>query len=171
MSTSIAVVRTATGRVVTFVRPDLPVGWQPPSGCHTVSADQLAAGWQYEVAEEPPPIEDTLAGVPVSGSPGAVTIGARVITSGDVQVPDPERGIVLRDELGHDWLLCIAGGSATVVQISSSPEVPHAVRTERIAAARTLVKGLVNANKAKGKSKLTTNERLDAIEAALGIKY
>lgn len=50
-----AIVRTATGRVVTVVRSDLPAGWSPPSGCHTVAEDALPSGWEYEPAEYPVP--------------------------------------------------------------------------------------------------------------------
>ena len=38
----------AAGQVVTFVRPDVPVGWTPPDGCTAVPDDQLPAGWEYE---------------------------------------------------------------------------------------------------------------------------
>lgn len=38
----------ASGRVVTFVRADVPVGWTPPEGCTAVPGDQLPEGWQYE---------------------------------------------------------------------------------------------------------------------------
>jgi hypothetical protein len=38
----------AAGRVVTFVRPDVPEGWTPPEGCTAVPDDQLPAGWEYE---------------------------------------------------------------------------------------------------------------------------
>lgn len=44
---SLAVVN-ADGRVVTFVRPDVPEGWAPPNGCTAVPDDQLPPGWQYE---------------------------------------------------------------------------------------------------------------------------
>lgn len=33
------------GRVVTFVRPDVPAGWAPPPGCTAVTADALPPGW------------------------------------------------------------------------------------------------------------------------------
>jgi hypothetical protein len=42
---SIAIVNTA-GRVVTFVRPDVPEGWTPPDGCTAVPDDQLPEGWE-----------------------------------------------------------------------------------------------------------------------------
>jgi hypothetical protein len=44
---SLAIVN-AVGRVVTFVRPDVPEGWTPPNGCTAVPGDQLPPGWQYE---------------------------------------------------------------------------------------------------------------------------
>jgi hypothetical protein len=51
---SFAIVNTA-GRVVTFVRPDVPEGWSPPDGCTAVPADQLPAGWQYAADDSPVP--------------------------------------------------------------------------------------------------------------------
>lgn len=43
------------GRVVTFVRPDVPDGWQPPEGCTAIPSDQLPAGWQYAPDLSPVP--------------------------------------------------------------------------------------------------------------------
>ena len=43
------------GRVVTFVRPDVPEGWQPPEGCTAIPDDQLPAGWQHAPDESPVP--------------------------------------------------------------------------------------------------------------------
>lgn len=43
------------GRVVTFVRPDVPAGWVPPEGCTAVPADQLPPGWQRAPDESPVP--------------------------------------------------------------------------------------------------------------------
>ena len=54
MANSLAIVNAA-GRVVTFVRPDLPDGWSPPDGCRAVPDDQLPAGWQYAPDERPVP--------------------------------------------------------------------------------------------------------------------
>jgi hypothetical protein len=36
------------GRVVTFVRNDVPEGWTPPEGCTAVPESELPAGWQRE---------------------------------------------------------------------------------------------------------------------------
>ena len=36
----------SSGRVVTFVRPDVPEGWSPPEGCTAMPSDQLPPGWQ-----------------------------------------------------------------------------------------------------------------------------
>jgi hypothetical protein len=46
MQNSLAIVN-ALGQVVTFVRPDVPIGWAPPEGCSAVSRDDLPSGWQY----------------------------------------------------------------------------------------------------------------------------
>jgi hypothetical protein len=54
MTNAFAVVN-ASGRVVTFVRPDLPAGWAPPAGCTAIPADQLPAGWQYAPDDRPVP--------------------------------------------------------------------------------------------------------------------
>ena len=48
--TRIAVV-DQQGRVVTFVRRDVPSGWQPPDSCRAVPESALPAGWQMA----PPP--------------------------------------------------------------------------------------------------------------------
>lgn len=45
----------AAGRVVTFVRPDVPPLWGPPDGCTAIPADQLPAGWQRAPDESPVP--------------------------------------------------------------------------------------------------------------------
>ncbi len=169
---STAIVRIATGRVVTFIRPGpLPVGWQPPEGCQGVASESLAPGWQYEPPPEPKPVTDTLAGVEVTGTGETITIPARILATADVQVPDPERGVVLRDEAGHDWLVTISNGVVAAVQISASPEVSIEVRRQRLAEARATGGSILRANKAKGKTKLSVSERLDAIEALLGITY
>lgn len=34
------------GQVVTFVRDDVPSGWQPPDGCTAIPESDLSAGWQ-----------------------------------------------------------------------------------------------------------------------------
>jgi hypothetical protein len=43
------------GRVLTFVRPDVPDGWVPPEGCTAVQADELPAGWQHAPDNSPVP--------------------------------------------------------------------------------------------------------------------
>lgn len=43
------------GRVVTFVRPDVPPLWGPPPGCTAIPADQLPAGWQHAPDASPVP--------------------------------------------------------------------------------------------------------------------
>ena len=47
MANSLAIL-SAAGRVVTFVRADVPAGWTPPDGCTAIPDDQLPAGWEYE---------------------------------------------------------------------------------------------------------------------------
>jgi hypothetical protein len=54
MANSLAIVNAA-GRVVTFVRPDVPEGWSPPDGCTAAPADQLPTGWQYAPDDRPVP--------------------------------------------------------------------------------------------------------------------
>lgn len=54
MATSLAILNAA-GQVVTFVRPDVPEGWQPPDGCTAVPDDQLPVGWQYAPDDSPVP--------------------------------------------------------------------------------------------------------------------
>jgi hypothetical protein len=43
-ATSLAIVDQA-GKVVTFVRLDVPAGWTPPDGCTAIPDDELPAGW------------------------------------------------------------------------------------------------------------------------------
>ncbi len=43
-----AIVRTATGKVVGIIRPDVPAGFAPPRGCHIVDENKLPDGWGYE---------------------------------------------------------------------------------------------------------------------------
>lgn len=38
----------AHGRVVTFVRDDVPECWSPPEGCTAMPEAELPAGWQRE---------------------------------------------------------------------------------------------------------------------------
>jgi len=51
----LAIVQESDGRVVTFVRSDVPPGWMPPEGCVAVHEDSLPAGWQMAEAVEPVP--------------------------------------------------------------------------------------------------------------------
>jgi hypothetical protein len=52
---ALAIIRNADGRVVTFVRPDVPEGWQPPDGCTAVPDDELPPGWQRAPDTTPVP--------------------------------------------------------------------------------------------------------------------
>jgi len=45
----------ALGQVVTFVRPDVPEGWQPPEGCTAVPDDELPEGWERAPDNSPVP--------------------------------------------------------------------------------------------------------------------
>jgi hypothetical protein len=53
----------AAGKVVTFVRADLPEGWTPPPGTTAVPSVELAPEWEWET---PPP-------APVAEVPQCVT--------------------------------------------------------------------------------------------------
>lgn len=53
-ATSLAIL-DAQGRVVTFVRPDVPEGWRPPKGCTAVPDTELPAGWQRAPDTSPVP--------------------------------------------------------------------------------------------------------------------
>lgn len=53
-ATSLAIL-DAQGRVVTFVRPDVPAGWQPPDGCTAVPDDELPEGWERAPDTSPVP--------------------------------------------------------------------------------------------------------------------
>ena len=53
-ATSLAIL-DASGRVVTFVRLDVPEGWQPPSGTTAVPDDELPAGWERAPDSSPVP--------------------------------------------------------------------------------------------------------------------
>lgn len=56
-----AIVRTATGKVLSIIRPDVPVGFAPPNGCHVVDENKLPQGWEYE--EQKAPIPQTITAV------------------------------------------------------------------------------------------------------------
>ncbi len=43
-----ALIRTATGQIITFLRPDMPSGWSPESGTHIVPEEELPANWSRE---------------------------------------------------------------------------------------------------------------------------
>lgn len=45
----------AAGRVVTFVRSDVPAGWQPPVGHTAVPAAELPANWEHASAPDAMP--------------------------------------------------------------------------------------------------------------------
>lgn len=50
-------ITNALGHVVTFVRADVPPGWQPPDGCKAVSESALPAGYKMAAAL-PQPVPD-----------------------------------------------------------------------------------------------------------------
>jgi len=54
MADSLAILNSA-GKVVTFVRLDVPEGWQPPEGCTAVPNDELPEGWEYAPDNSPVP--------------------------------------------------------------------------------------------------------------------
>jgi hypothetical protein len=56
--TSYAVVRQSDGKVLTFVRPDMPVGWEPEEGFVLVPDDELPEN--YERIDTAIPIPDTI---------------------------------------------------------------------------------------------------------------
>jgi hypothetical protein len=49
-----AIVRIADGRVVTFVRADLPPGFTPQAGCRLARESDLPVGWK--MADDLPPV-------------------------------------------------------------------------------------------------------------------
>ena len=53
-ATSIAIL-DGEGRVITFVRLDVPEGWIPPEGCSAVPDDELPEGWQRAPDTSPVP--------------------------------------------------------------------------------------------------------------------
>lgn len=57
-ATSLAIL-DADGRVVTFVRLDVPEGWMPPENCTSVPDDELPAGWTHAPDTTPVPASVT----------------------------------------------------------------------------------------------------------------
>jgi hypothetical protein len=53
-ATSIAIL-DAEGRVITFVRLDVPEGWTPPENCTAAPDDELPAGWERAPDSSPVP--------------------------------------------------------------------------------------------------------------------
>lgn len=54
MADSLAILNS-DGKVVTFVRPDVPEGWRPPEGCTAVPADELPENWERAPDDSPVP--------------------------------------------------------------------------------------------------------------------
>jgi hypothetical protein len=52
---SIAIVRDADKKVVTFVRLDVPPEWTPPNGTTAVQDDDLTDGWEFAPDSSPVP--------------------------------------------------------------------------------------------------------------------
>ncbi len=50
----LALVNDSSGRVQTFLRPDVPSGWAPPVGYTAIPRDELPEGWQMEEAPAAP---------------------------------------------------------------------------------------------------------------------
>lgn len=49
----------SVGQVVTFVRDDVPAGWEPPNGCTAIPESELPAGWAYAPDTSPVPASVT----------------------------------------------------------------------------------------------------------------
>lgn len=52
-SEPLALVNTSSGKVQTFVRPDVPEGWSAPEGYTAVPRSQLPEGWEMEAPPAP----------------------------------------------------------------------------------------------------------------------
>ena len=95
-ATSLAIL-DADGRVVTFVRLDVPEGWSPPDGHTAVPDDELPEGW------EPAPISS-----PVPGSVSARQIRLWLVTHGisletvDATI-DSIADAITRDTVRVEW--------------------------------------------------------------------
>jgi len=126
MNNAIAIV-DADGRVVTFVRPDLPPEWSPPDGCTALPADQLPAGWQRAPDTSP---------VPASISARQIRlwlvrhgIGLAAIEAAIDAIPDKQARESVRVEWeyapyverSHAWLVPLAGAlGLTEMQIDAA---------------------------------------------------
>jgi hypothetical protein len=80
----------------------------------------------------------SLGHVEAVSTPGRLAVQARLaIGAGDVQVLDPDRGLLLSDPAGNTWDVWLdADGTIQTTQISASPEVDHATRQARREAAK-----------------------------------
>lgn len=54
MENSLAII-DSQGRVVTFVRSDVPDGWQPPNGCTAIPYNELPSDWIHAPDDSPVP--------------------------------------------------------------------------------------------------------------------
>lgn len=87
----------AQGRVVTFVRPDVPPSWAPPEGCTAIPADQLQDGWTMAPDESPVPVA-------VSARQARIWLIRRGISLATVDATiDAITDLAVRDEVRVDW--------------------------------------------------------------------
>lgn len=48
---SLALVRQSDNKVETFLRLDIPIGWEPPEGYYVIPDDELPANWERVPAQ------------------------------------------------------------------------------------------------------------------------
>lgn len=169
----LAIVNTTTGLVRTIIRDDYPPSWTCPAGYRLVPERDLPAGWQREPDPEPEPVTAQIGSVTVQTTPDRLTLPARVVLeSADLEVTDPDSGVILHDEQGRGWLLVPVAGQAALVQVSASPEISKEQRKAAIAAHRaaaSVAKAKADVERLKDKTKLTVAQRISRIEDVLGI--
>lgn len=106
---SLAIVDDA-GRVVTFVRSDVPPGWKPPLGCTAVPDDELPQGWQW--APDSSPVPQTITARQVRLFLVGRGISMAAVEAAIDTIPDPQTREKVRVEWeyapwierGHAWL-------------------------------------------------------------------
>jgi hypothetical protein len=102
------------GRVVTFVRDDLPETWAPPEGCIAVPESELPAGW--ELAPDTSPVPQQISarqirlylvrhGIPLAAVESAIDSISDPVTRESVRV---EWQYAPHVERNHFWLLPLA---------------------------------------------------------------
>lgn len=114
MENALAIVRESDGRVVTFVRVDVPEGWTPPDGTRAIPSADLPGGWVMAEDESPVPASVTARQIRlwlVGHGVSLATVEAAIDSIADVSTRDSVRvewEYAPYVERSHPWLVPLA---------------------------------------------------------------